>query len=146
MLIYMSSIKNLTVNLLSSKLNKIKCNEYIDVKKLKLLINSTLLNETIKNPFSNKIYENEKQQLEKYLNLCEISYVQTKDINCGRVFPKNGLGLFNLRKEIRHTIANEFYVDIDIENCHPVILEQVCKHNKIECKSLTKYINNRENI
>ena len=151
MLIYMSSIKNIELTLQCSKLNKIKCVETIDVKKLKLLINSTLLKETINNPFSNKIYDNEKQQLIKYLSLfknnkCEISYVQTKSINCGRVFPKNGLGLFNLRKEIRHTIAKDYYVDIDIENCHPVILEQICKHNNIECKSLSKYINKREDI
>ena len=56
----MSSIKRIEITLQCSKLNKFKSVENIDVKKLKLLINSTLLKETINNPFSNKIYDNKK--------------------------------------------------------------------------------------
>lgn len=52
--------------------------------------------------------------------------------------------LQGLCKMIRHTIAKEFYRDIDIANCHPVILEHYCKTNNIRCSNLSYYIQNRE--
>ena len=61
----------------------------------------------------------------------------------GRVNPKEALGLHNIRREIRHTLAKNTFVDIDIENCHPVLLYQVCKANNIECDYLEEYVNNR---
>ena len=64
----------------------------------------------------------------------------------GRVFPKNALGLFSIRREIRHTIARDNYIDIDVENCHPVILYQICKQNNIKCKYLKRYIDDRLTI
>ena len=64
----------------------------------------------------------------------------------GRVFPKNSLGLFSIRREIRHTLARENYIDIDVENCHPVILSQICEHNNIEHKYLKRYIDNRADL
>jgi hypothetical protein len=36
------------------------------------------------------------------------------------------------------------YIDIDIENCHPKILEQICHHNNISTQYLSEYNNNRE--
>ena len=64
----------------------------------------------------------------------------------GRVFPKNALGLFSIRREIRHTLARDNYIDIDVENCHPVLLYQICLHNQIECKYLKRYIDNRTEL
>jgi hypothetical protein len=46
-------------------------------------------------------------------------------MNCGGVNPKNSLGLFSIRREIRHTLSKQRYVDLDIDNCHPVILNQI---------------------
>jgi len=34
--------------------------------------------------------------------------------------------------------------DIDMANCHPVILRYICKKHKIPCQSLEYYINNRD--
>ena len=51
-----------------------------------------------------------------------------------------------VRKEIRHTLLKDLYVDIDIVNCHPTLLYQMCKKNNIECEYLNQYINNRDNI
>ena len=64
-------------------------------------------------------------------------------MNFGRVFPKNALWLFSIRREIRHTLARDYYIDIDIDNCHPVLLYQICKNNNIKCKYLKKYIDRR---
>ena len=35
-------------------------------------------------------------------------------------------------------------MDIDVENCHSVILSQICKSSGIRCKYLNKYIKNRK--
>ena len=68
----------------------------------------------------------------------------------GRTYCYNGVGLQYLRKEIRHTLANGIYIDIDIVNCHPVLLLQILKRKyndyKQRFKGLYKYIKNRSEI
>jgi len=49
-------------------------------------------------------------------------------------------------REIGHTILNDKYVDIDINNCYPVILLWLCDNLKIKATNLRKYINEREDI
>ena len=109
-----------------------------------------MLRQQFNNPFSSNCYDNEKQQLEKYKKMVKneeatVTYIQAKN-KYGRVFPKNSLGLFSIRREIRHTLARDNYVDIDVENCHPVLLSQICKHNNIEHKYLKLYINHRAEL
>ena len=50
--------------------------------------------------------------------------------------------MHDMRKEIRHTLLK----DLDIVNCHPTLLYQLCKKNNIECEYLNQYISNRDNI
>ena len=50
-----------------------------------------------------------------------------------------------MAREIRHTIAGEFYNDIDIKNAHPVILQFLCEEEGIGCKYLKQYNNDRAN-
>lgn len=61
----------------------------------------------------------------------------------GRYYVKRKLGLQNLSRKIRHTIANELMYDIDMKNAHPVLLENYCQKNRIPCEHLTYYIQNR---
>ena len=42
-------------------------------------------------------------------------------------------------------IFNDYYVDLDIDNCHPVITKWLCNNLNIDCFYLTDYIINREN-
>ena len=142
---------NLTLEPQQNHLNNIKLIETVPTETLKLLINSSLLKQTFHNPFSSICFDNEKEQLLKYEKLIKkgeatITYTQTKNMKYGRVFPKASLGLFSIRREIRHTLAKDNYEDIDVENCHPVILHQICKANNIECKYLQKYINKRSEL
>jgi hypothetical protein len=37
----------------------------------------------------------------------------------------------------------DIYTDIDIDNCHPVMLEQILTKNNVKCDNLRDYINNR---
>ena len=63
----------------------------------------------------------------------------------GRLFAQNP-SLANLPREIRNSIANETYYDVDIKNCHPQILYQYCKKQDISCESLETFVKNRDTV
>jgi len=139
---------NLCLEAVESKLNKLTLYEPVDIKVLNKLINSDLLRVEFHNPLA-KGYENEKSQLICYKKLfkkgkAEIKYSKAKNILFGRVNPFRALGLFSIRREIRHTLAKGTFKDIDIENCHPVLLLQICEANNIEVKYLKKYVDKRD--
>jgi hypothetical protein len=81
----------------------------------------------------------------KAINDEQIVYYNQID-NQGRYFAKEGLSLQNLKRCIRHTIAGEYYTDVDMVNAHPVILQHLCKENGFNCDNLNDYITNREQI
>jgi len=86
---------------------------------------------------------------EKYLKTSQggrisVQYLQPGDFAFGRFFAKESLSLQGFPREIRHSVAKDLYDDIDIVNAHPVILSHICNILKINCKSLTLYINNRD--
>lgn len=146
-------ILNLTIQSKKTILNDITLYEKIDVSILDKLINSTLLKEVFNNPFSTVSHKNEREQLIKYKELydetnkgCKVIYNRVKGMNFGRVNPQRALGLYSIRREIRHTLAKNNYIDIDIENCHPQLLYQICKSNLIKCDNLKYYIENRNKI
>lgn len=134
---------------LDSVLEKIELVEHIDTNLLDQLINSNLLQTTSWDAGLIK-FDNEKHQLQllkKQIKGHKLKVVYKKPkYGYGRVFPEKGLSLCSLRREIRHTLAYEKYTDIDIENCHPQILKQICEHNKIRIKYLKQYVDNRESI
>lgn len=45
---------------------------------------------------------------------------------------------------IRGILCSDNMIDIDINNCHPEILYNLCKKHDIDCEYLLEYINNRE--
>lgn len=135
---------NFTVNLRDSELSGLTLYETIDESALKLLMGSSLLKDTFRNPFVK--FSNEKKQLEAYSELIQDSNAKvqyTRKINVGRVNPNRSLGLHTIRREIRHTLARNYYYDVDIVNAHPVILSQLCEKMGVDCKNLDEYIANR---
>jgi len=132
-----------------SSLDNLVTYEKIDLDILKKLMNSTLLKNSFRNPFTGEMYSNELEQLEKFKNkidkkgYAKVTY-KRKYESYGRSNPLHSLSLFSIRREIRQTIAFDYYVDIDIENCHPVILYQICEKNNIPSPKLKHYINNRD--
>ena len=130
---------SLTLSPQKSKLDNITRLEKYDVKTLNKLINSSLL---LKDPWFG--YENEKAQLIKYRTMKD-TIIYKKKCSYGRTFCRWSAGLQSLRKEIRHTLAKDYYIDIDIVNCHPVLLLQILKMNKYETiKYISKYVSNRD--
>ena len=57
-----------------------------------------------------------------------------------------GSALTYLKKEIRNSIMPKNIKDIDMINCHPVILLNLCQKNKIKCNILKNYVENRNLI
>ena len=51
-----------------------------------------------------------------------------------------------LKKEIRDSIISKNIKDIDMVNCHPVILNFLCEKNNVNCNILKNYIENRNLI
>lgn len=72
----------------------------------------------------------------------EVAYKYSGNKSEGRLFSK-GPSLQNLSRQFRHTIAKEFYDDIDIDNCHPKLFEQLCDRYGLAHKHLSYYNNNR---
>lgn len=138
-------------NVKKSLLDGIDCSEMVNMDKLNKLICSDLLKQTFNNGFLNKIYENEYEQLIKYRKHILLGgkahyFKKYKNNKIGRVQAKEGLCFVNLRREIRNTIACDYYTDIDIENCHPNIIYQIIKQNKLlDPIYLKEYIDNRNN-
>ena len=129
---------SLTISPQKSKLNNITCLEKYDIKTLNELRNSSLL---LKDPWNG--YENEKAQLIKYRTM-KNTIIYKKKCCYGRTFCRWSAGLQTLRKEIRHTLSKDYYTDIDIVNCHPVLLLQILKiNNYTNIRYLTKYVENR---
>ena len=62
----------------------------------------------------------------------------------GRRYAVDSISMQCLIREIRHTLADGVYVDIDMKNAHPVILSYLCRKNNFRCKYLDSYISNRE--
>ena len=120
--------------------------EIADLDRVNILLNSGNLK-------INQNGINEYTMLESYKNKIvngrvDVKYTHSKiaianSRLCGRVYSE-GYSLQNMRKPIRQFLTYGNYVDIDIENCFPVLLEQLCKNNKIKCPNLTKYVENRE--
>ena len=114
--------------------------EHFDQSKLYHLLNN-------KDEYGAIITKNE-DLLKKYLyksrnNKISVHYKQK---NKGRYYADKQLSLQMIPSIIRKTISNNFYIDIDISNCHPVILSHICKKNNIKCDNLNKYILNRDII
>jgi P4 family phage/plasmid primase-like protien len=122
--------------------------ELVDSDLLNKLINSDLLRTSFRNLVCNKLYTNEKHQLEKYRSLMydgrvKVEYRRKEGMAYGRCNAVGALGLHVIRREIRQTLCRNRFVDIDIVNCHPSILYQVAVSNGLCCNHLENYVKNR---
>lgn len=61
----------------------------------------------------------------------------------GRYYGSTG-GLEQLEREIRGTICRDYYYDLDIVNCHPVLLTQFASRFGIDMPEVDNYIRNRD--
>eukprot|EP00884_Botryococcus_braunii_P008956 jgi/Botrbrau1/18061/Bobra.0062s0047.1 len=92
-----------------------------------------------------------RESAERYLRKSReghisVTYGPSKNLpyGVGRVFAMGGIGLQPLEKRIRHTIAGEYYWDVDMVNAHPTILLQYCLKHGIPHANLSGYVNDRD--
>ena len=85
------------------------------------------------------------KQYQKKLNKKDgtIVVAYNKLMDMGRRYPEKSLSLGSMSKRTRHTLVSKTHTDIDIANCHPVILSQYCEKNGIVCKVLNDYVEHR---
>jgi len=84
-----------------------------------------------------------KAYLKSRMSGDKILYKHTRNKLEGRMFSE-GFSLQNLTRPLRHTIAREFYDDIDIKNCHPVLFEYLCSKNGFIHDRIKDYNQNRD--
>ena len=93
-------------------------------------------------PFTKKflshVYHNRYQLLQDTIR---VKYLYKKIRPFSRVYPENSIGLCQIQRQIRHTMSNGVYVDIDLVNAHPDILNQLFKN---KYPMLNDYVNDRE--
>jgi len=65
-------------------------------------------------------------QGESHIN---VSYSKSKNSEGGgRWFAWNMGSMQNMKRGVRHTICKDIWIDLDIVNCHPTLLSQLCKN------------------
>jgi hypothetical protein len=94
------------------------------------------------------MYHTEVEHLKKFKELFNKSIQkfhtshQLPKHKWGRVIPLAYISLCVLHRPTRHTFANDYYIDIDMENAHPNIIFHISKNNGIQLNVLKKYIDN----
>lgn len=71
--------------------------------------------------------------------LLPITYVQS---NGGRLYAEGAVNLQNCKREIRKTALAGMF-DVDIENCHYNLLEQMCARIGIKTPRISHYVRNK---
>lgn len=98
--------------------------------------------------FSKSIRKRLSEYRDKRLhgNKVEVVYHFAKgceQLQLGRLYVKNNIGLQNFPQDIRNTLISKFYFDIDMENCHYNIMTRLGKLWKINVDNIKYYCKNR---
>jgi hypothetical protein len=97
----------------------------------------------------NDIDNDVKKQLKNYLKKYDHTHqgfkveYETQGLMIGRKYAKGSLSLQNFKKSIRETLVYDTHTDVDIVNCHVVLLSQYCKKNGLVCDAVNDYVENR---
>jgi hypothetical protein len=87
------------------------------------------------------------------LQCCQTIRYQTSQsstagkLGYGRLYARGGVGLERVEREARGTLCQDYYYDIDIKNCHPVLLVQYAQ--RLYDRDLTavrRYVENRDSF
>ena len=113
-------------------------NEIVDKEKLLYIINNNYFNIEVNNLIRN-YYESLDNLGRKKI------YYKQKFKHKDRYYGVASC-LSYLKKEIRNSIMPKNIKDIDMINCHTVILLNLCQKNKVKCNILKNYVENRNII
>jgi hypothetical protein len=130
--------------------NKIELSEQVDAVKLRYIVEHAEgfnLDKIVHDKGQNIGLEAQLSILKKYMKKVkngrvQVTYKQSNKF--GRYQANGSLSLQNISRKIRHTIAKEFYHDVDVKNAHPVMLAHYCTERGIEHSELQNYIDKRD--
>ena len=138
---------NLTLENISIR-QQYECEEDVDLNKLRVIIeNLNDLNEKglvgeFKRPETMWTIAATHEQVRTILTKFEARKVMSRSVlyrmsknGIGRLYSVGG-SLQGMHRTVRHTIGRDIYTDIDIVNCHPVILVQLCEKWGYPCEYL----------
>lgn len=103
-----------------------------------------------------KTEKERKEYFEKFKSYCSgvikmkgiskriYHYTDKSALDAGRLF--SGSSIQGIAGDFRGYLMNGITTDLDMKNCHPVILEYICKLHKFDCPILSYYNNNRAEI
>lgn len=72
-----------------------------------------------------------------------VKYFYNKNKGIGRIYPEKSLSLCNIRREVRHHLAHELFLDIDMVNAHFKIADELFNKDALQFPVLHDYIINR---
>ena len=113
-------------------------NEIVDMEKLKYILDNNDFDQEV-----NNLAKNYYDSLDD-LGRKRIAYKQ-KHNNKNRYYGIRSC-LSYLKKEVRNSIMPKNIKDIDMVNCHPVILLNLCQKNDVTYNILKNYVENRDII
>jgi hypothetical protein len=88
-----------------------------------------------------KLYSHQSTYLNEEIS---VKYYYDRRKALGRVYPEGSLSLCSLRRSIRHILAVNKYLDIDIVNCHFKIADELLNKDAIKFPNLHYYTINRK--
>ena len=83
----------------------------------------------------------------EHANRVKVEYCYGKrweDIHFGRIYPKGGLGLQSFPFDMRNPLLEKYYWDVDMENCHYIILAKMADDWGLPTEAIHQYIDNRD--
>ena len=113
-------------------------NEIVDKNKVKYILDN--------NDFDQEVNNLAKNYYDSLDDLGRKRIVYKQKYNCKNRYYPVGSVLTYLKKEIRNSIMPKNIKDIDMVNCHPVILLNLCQKNGVACNILKNYVGNRDLI
>jgi phage/plasmid-associated DNA primase len=132
--------------------NKKKMVEYTNIKLIYGFIKNNMGISFIGNPrYNNNVafgVKTEQEQIKKYkesynkkLKGFQLGFILPKH-KWGRIIPVNYSSLSVFHRPTRHKLCQDYYIDIDIVNCQPTIMNEICRLNNVLQPNINDYANN----
>jgi len=132
-------------------MNPVTLNERVDIRAVKYLNSrgKEWWKNTLKTDKDRK-FEVEYKKVKSFLagQLDETGKTRVYSFADGKSFGRlfDSSGLQGMQKDIRGAVCDGVVSDLDIVNCHPMILSWICYNNDISCPNLEYYIKHRDKI
>ncbi len=119
------------------------CKEYINIENAKKMVMSNVIDVELR-PRLKRMIKDAKQKGYQEMTFKVVDKVQSRKI--GRLYPSKGVSLQCLPRDVRKVLAYENYIDLDIKNCHPVLLYQLFEKYDLKHAHIKYYCENREEV